>query len=180
MMNRRSIAILIVLIILVVPHVLISLPGIPKSESRPLTLGALFVSVSLALCWCGLDPRSRMLGYIASYDDPKYDSARPKIVRTLRLGCIGFGVFVFSFLALPFVAVSIRIVTGQKPIEIVGVVERNSSPSYGAYFDQSVTLSSVGGQYELFYSLVPLRVGDTYELEVLTNSHLVLDFHKLS
>jgi hypothetical protein len=174
--SRRLTAILIAFVVLILPHVLISLPGVRKSDSRPLILGLFFVSFSSAICWCGIDPRSRMLRNIASYDDPKYDSVRPTIVRKLRLFCIGMGVFVFWSLALPWVAASIRMVKGEKPVEVVGVVET----ARGAWYFQSVTLSSAGGQYELFYSLAPLRVGETYGLEVFPNSNLVLDFRQLS
>jgi hypothetical protein len=169
--DRNGMRWLVVFSALILPHILISLPRISKLESRPLTLGTLFIASGIGLCWYGLDPRSRILGPGALHN---------KVIAA-RLFMVVLGIIVFSNLGIPFATASVRVARGQKPIEVAGTIERNGGSAFGAWFFlQSVTLSPDGGRYQLYYSLTPLRVGESYELEMLPNSHLVLDFHKLS
>jgi hypothetical protein len=176
--NRNGVRWLIVFSVFVLPHILISLPGVSKFQSRPLTLGLLFIASSIGLCWYGLNPRSRILGPGALLNQPEYDAVRPKWVVGGRLLFIVLGIALFANFGIPFAAASVRVAKGQKPVEVTGMIVRNGS---GPWFVlQSVTLSRDGGKYQVFYSLAPLRVGDTYELETLPGSNLVLDFHRLS
>jgi len=179
--NRNGVRWLIVLSVFILPHILISLPGVSRLQSRPLILSAVFISMGIGFCSYGLNPRSRILGPTALLNQPQYDAVRPRWVIVIRLLSVVTGVVIFGNFGIPFATASVRVARGQKPVEITGTIVRNRGGVFGASFVlQSVTLSSNSHQYQIFYSLAPLRVGETYELEVLPNSDLVLDFHRLS
>jgi len=182
-MNKKAVALTIVVLGVVLPYIVISLPGVPKSITRPIMVGVTSLVLTGAALWWGLDPKSRMLvrlGTFESFKGPEYDASRTGIVLTVRAIFIGFGLLCLASGPLPLAGDSIRILRGEKPTHIVGTVVKNSSPAFGAwYLNQSVTLSSGSTEYKLYYSLQPLRIGETYELDVLPSSRLVLDFRGL-
>ena len=122
-----------------------------------------------------------MLGPTASLLDSKYNAVRPSIVFGIRAFWVVLGVSLLMYIGLPFALVSIRLAKGEKPVEVIGTVQQNSTPGFGAWFLlQNVKLSPDGPEYELYYSPEPLRYDERYELVVLPNSNLILDFRKLS
>ena len=180
MKSKKGVALTIVLLGAVLPHLVISLTGFRAYVTRPIVMSLLFTGFSITLSWWGLDPQSRMLtrvGAFEAFDEPRYRATRPRIRLIPRAIFLGVGIFSFVYLALLFVIDSIRIARGEKPTPVVGTLVKNSSDAFGAwYFNQSLVLSSGPNEYELWYSLKPLRVGETYQLYVLQNSNLALDF----
>src|SRR5579862_6079650 len=167
--------------LLLLPYILLALPGVPKAQSRPIIMAALWIGCSAGTCWWGLDPRNEMLGPRASLLDSKYDAVRPRVVFVIRAFWVALGVSLFIYMGMPFALVSMRLAKGEKPTEVVGTVLQNSTPGFGAWFLlQKVKLSTNNQEYELYYSLVSLRYDERYELVTLPSSNLILDFRKLN
>jgi hypothetical protein len=111
---------------------------------------------------------------------PQYDSVRPTIERNIRVLVVLFGAFFSYYITFPFSIDFARLVGGETPLKMTGIVRGRSVPLLGLWFvEQSVRIfPETKAKYYLYYSWRPLRVGETYEFVVLPHSRVIIEFHE--
>jgi hypothetical protein len=88
--------------VLVIPFVIVSLPGLPQWLGRTIATSILLFSFTVGVFWYGLSPRTKMILPSGKFSQPQYDSLRPSIERNIRVLVVLFGVFIFYYLTFPF------------------------------------------------------------------------------
>jgi len=109
---------------------------------------------------------------------PEYASVKPKLEILFRALTVGAGIWGFVIFVLPLGKDAAFLHGGGEPVSISGEVTYKAA-FFGLWFlDQSVMLNgevdSINKSYELMFSSMPLRKGDSFELRVLPNSHMIV------
>jgi hypothetical protein len=166
--------------VFVIPFLIVSLPAIPQWLGRTIATSILMFSFTVGVFWYGLSSRTKMILPSGKLSRPEYDSVRPTIERNIRVLVVLFGAFFFYYLTFPFSVDLARLVGGETPFRITGVVRNTSVPLFGLWFlEQSVRVfPETNVKYQLYYSWKPLRVGQTYEFAVLPRSRVIIQFRE--
>jgi hypothetical protein len=169
------------LTLLVAPHGIILLSGLPQWMSRPAILAVLACLGGCYACWWALNPNARILGSDALLNQPQCDEKRPRTILLLRGVLLAVGVSAVVMFGLPFASISLRLAKGEKPVTVTGTVVRNEWGFRASYYlGQFLTVSSQPwgkAEYQLFYCVTIPRIGQDYDLTVMPGSSLVLDVH---
>lgn len=166
-------------LIFVVPFVIVSVPGIPQGLGRLIATSILIFSLTAGIFWYGLSSKTKMILPSGKLSKPEYDGVRPTVERNIRVLVVLFGAFFSYYLTVPFSMDLARLMGGEKPSTLTGVVKSRSVPLLGLWFiEQSVRVFPETKAKYLFYSWQPLRVGETYELGVLPRSRVIVEFHE--
>jgi hypothetical protein len=165
-------------LVLVVPYILLSLPGVPPWLGRTIAISILaFASTSFCFL-AGLIPKMSLISVGPKLRRPEFDAIRPKLERNLRLFVLGLGALVFFFFTLPITEDVIHLCAGEKPVQIVETPLSASTP-FGVWFlVQFIRFSPTEGSYSLLYSFTRVHAGKKYEFLTLPESHMVLEFHE--
>jgi len=163
------------LLIFVIPFVIVSVPGIPPSAARIIATSIFIFSVTVGIFWYGLTSKTKMILASGKLSRPEYDDVRPKIERNIRILVVLFGAFFCYYITFPFSIDLARLVAGETPLKITGIVSSRYSRLW--FVEQSVRVApETKVKYYLFYSWRPLRVGENYELFVLPHSRVIVEF----
>jgi len=171
---------LYLVLLFVVPYVVISLPGVPEWLGRLIATSLLIFLVPAGAFWSGLSPKTKILEG-GKLDQPQYDKVRPIIKRNIRILVVACGVFFSLYFTYPLTVDLVRLAGGEKPLRITVVAKDVSVPVFGVWFlNQSVRVSEQSNAtYNLYYSLKPVRVGESYEFVVFPYSRLILQFREV-
>jgi hypothetical protein len=171
---------LFLFLFLVLPYIIVSLPGVPQWFGRTIATSMFIVLMPAFMLWYGLSPRTKMIGASGKLSQPQYDSVRPTIEKNIRVFFVLVGVVSFVYLTVPFGTDLVRLMGDEKPLNITGAVKDKSVPLFGLWFlNQAVHISQeTKVKYNLYYSWKPLRVGETYQFVVLPRSRVILEFRE--
>ena len=81
----------LLVILIVVPFILVSLPGIPHRLGRTIAVSSLFFLLTAVILWVGLNPKSKIIFPGGKLSQPEFDSVRPRIEKGIRLVIVAFG-----------------------------------------------------------------------------------------
>src|SRR5271168_2935146 len=146
-------------LILVVPFVIVLVRGIPQGLGRTSATSILIFSATVGIFWYGLSSKTKMILPSGKLSQPEYDSVRPTIERNIRVLVVLFGAFFSYYITVPFSMDLARLIGGDTPLTITGVVTGRTVPLFGLWFvEQSVrVLPETKAKYYLYYSWQLLR-----------------------
>jgi hypothetical protein len=157
---------------------MVSLPGIPQWLGRTIATSILIFAFTASIFWYALSSKTKMILPSGKLSQPQYDGVRPTIERNLRVLVVLFGAFVSYYITIPFSVDLARLVGGETPFGVTGIVTSKSVPLFGLWFlEQSVRVSGEMKAKYLYYSWEPIRIGETYDFVVLPRSRVVIEFH---
>jgi hypothetical protein len=164
-------------LIFVIPCVIVSVPRIPPPSARIIATSIFVFSCTVGIFWYGLSSKTKMILASGKLSRPEYDDVRPKIEKNIRILVGLFGAFFCYYITVPFSIDLARLVAGETPLRITGIVRSRSVRLFGLW--QSVRIApEARAKYYLYYSWRPLRVGEEYELFVLPHSRVIVEFHE--
>src|ERR1700720_1285131 len=111
------------ILIFVIPFVVVSLPGVPQWLGRTIATSILIFSFTVGVFWYGLSSKTKMILPSGKLSQPHYDGVRPTIERNIRILVVLFGTFFSYYLTLPFSVDIARLIGGETPLKITGIVK---------------------------------------------------------
>jgi hypothetical protein len=169
------------ILVLVVPFVLVALPGIPQWLARTTATSVFLAVMTGGVFWYALSSKTQMIRSSGKLSQPQYDDVRPTIERNIRVVVLLFGVFCCIYLIFPLMVDVGRLMGGAKPQRTTDVVKEKSVPLFGLWFlEQSVRLSQEPKtKYALYFCWEPLQARGKYEFLILPRSRVIVEFREV-
>lgn len=164
------------LLVFVVPCLLLAVPWSPHWLVRAVISYVLVLGFTIIIFRTGLGSET-LIRPSEELNRPRFERFRPRVEMGCRAVVLAFGVTFCVLITVPMISDLVAWGTGEKPTTIVRTVDKESSARF-AVLMQLVHFSGEPQDRLLIYGGVPLRLGDTYEL--VTLSHLILDFRKVN
>jgi len=151
--------------------------------SETLIYFGLFLIMSIAILIYGFNPKVKMIKAGGKLAQPEFASIRKKVELVVR--------GLLFLLALSILAVVVRplaydiygLYKGSPPITVSGKVTYFSAFGSNPYLKQTVMLNgetNTENAYTIVLSKDILRMGDSFKLKVLPNSHMIVVVKKLN
>jgi hypothetical protein len=183
-MPSKTVRIVYLVMIFIVPYLLIYVSGLPHWVGRLIGISIFVVLLTVGIFAYSLSPNVKMILAGGKLSLPEYAQVRPKVEKAIRVLGVAFGLFFTIYVSIPFAVDMGSVLASNAPVVITGQVRLSSSPLLGMVFlKQSVFLQGPAASsrlsYSLLYSLSPIHPGRKYQLQVLPRSRIIVDYAEL-